>query len=190
MADPGKINEWSVLAVTVWSGFIAACGVVLACWRRLRSVWRAAVFVHHLHRRFDQPGSELLQLLDAVDTGLSEQRVRQELVERGLAVAVYVCDVEGQCVFANEVLCALFERHPEQLRGNGWIGSVVEQEETHRHWEHCVTNQIPYSAEYHVKTESGHRKAATVAYAARTATGEVACYVGHVWFVENSEVSD
>ena len=100
--------------------------------------------------------------------------------------AVYICDRDGFCTFANDKLCELFGMNYHEMLGNGWLAAVgknqYEKDRCYTEWRQSVEKSIPYSTEYTLINQKTHEEAncRTHAIAIYSRKGEILFYKGVV----------
>ena len=64
--------------------------------------------------------------------------------------ALFECDVDGRCIWANRRLCDLFGLDGQEVLGNGWLTAIAheDREETWENWIGAVKARVPYEAQY------------------------------------------
>jgi PAS domain-containing protein len=176
--------------IDLWPA-VAAVAVAVAGWLRwgrrvYTRVVRSLALSDKLHDRFGETAADALSVAihDACVEG-SVREVRVQILEETLDLCIYICDSKtGECTRASRNLAELFGMDADDFRGNGWLAAIDHDEKVAiwDHWQECVENKLPYSAQYHVTNQrTGERfLCTTVATPAKLKTGEIVWYVGLV----------
>lgn len=74
-----------------------------------------------------------------------------------IGMCVYICKPTGECVYASEELCELFEKSEQEMRGFGWTLAIPDKarNEAYTKWVDCVKNKMPYEDTYTIATQNG-----------------------------------
>lgn len=116
---------------------------------------------------------------------LTEQRYRAILAAS--EQAYFECDVNGECVWANRQFLRLVGRLFDEVRGNGWVSHVVEdeREETFAAWKQAVEQHRDYTGRFHVMSADGEvRRVFAQSICMFNSANEAIGYVGTVARIE------
>lgn len=66
--------------------------------------------------------------------------------------AHFECDAKGRCTWVNEAAAELFGVDREDMLGNGWAASILEEERNQvvKHWQESVKYDVPYTYKYKI----------------------------------------
>ena len=66
--------------------------------------------------------------------------------------AHFECDATGKCTWVNQAAADLFGVEKEDMLGNGWAASIIEEErnEVVKHWQESVKYDVPYTYKYKI----------------------------------------
>jgi PAS domain S-box-containing protein len=184
MPDADQIEQWGKWATLAVGYFGAVSAALLACWRYGRSIIRCIRIGDDLHARFgSDPVRALESALEEAHANLGLQRLIADIVAARLNIAVYICDVAGQCVFANDPLCDLFGLDSSDMLGRGWLAAITEPErlQVYDRWDASVRTGVPYHGEYTVENQrtKAVKHCETSTYGA-IVKGKVVAFVGYV----------
>ena len=153
-------------------------GAVWWCVRKIRRGWRiygdwrlrvnkAFTELDKLVEQF-QPngGTSVRDAIDRIDFSVQRNTARFIAMLNHEIRAVFECDVEGQCTFANKALSDLFGMADDELMGNGWLVGIdpADRERIWQVWLSCVKSHIPYEAVYSVRNQRTNVKQLVRAY--------------------------
>lgn len=130
-------------------------------------------------------GSSLVDKVTRMDKSLLLGTCRVTTMLMRHTVAIFECDAQGDCTFANPSLCRLFGLDESAVLGHGWLNAVDndDRKSVWDHWTYCITNNIPYLHVYTVcNMETGRRfkvKASAIPY-----HPEGLGIIGYLGFVE------
>lgn len=117
---------------------------------------------------------------------VSDARIR--LLQAFSDVCIFECDAAtGSCTWVNEGICKLFDLHPDQMLGWGWLQAIepTERESVKRSWKESVEGKYPYSWEYTIVQQNGERvRVRAKAHELRDKTGKVLMYQGTIKPIE------
>jgi PAS domain S-box-containing protein len=65
-------------------------------------------------------------------------------------IGLFECDRSGMCTFANSAMSNIFGLAQEELKGNGWLQAIDENEryEVWDAWHKMIEDNIPYDTTY------------------------------------------
>jgi len=173
--------ELIVAFVGLLSAVLAGLWAVYRQSQRVVRYWRTLSDFHDYYGM--DPVKTLARIVSQIETGQGELELRQRIAERHLKIGVYVCDIHGECTWANDVLCATFGLDSREVLGNGWLAAVAEddQERVFEHWKRCVLDKLPYQEQYRVVPPDGTPwYAYTQSWPVITDDNRLLCYVGYI----------
>ncbi|HEX8636706.1 MAG TPA: PAS domain-containing protein [Pyrinomonadaceae bacterium] len=73
---------------------------------------------------------------------------------------MWKANATGQCIFANEAYCRLFDMEFSELRGDGWLNTIAESnlDRTLRLWQNAINAKTQSYIEYEAKTIYGTKR--------------------------------
>lgn len=77
--------------------------------------------------------------------------MRLNIIENAVGLGIYICNVDGECTYANKTLAKMFGLSQEEMKGYSWIGPIVDKQTAYANWKFAVSNGIPYRDTYEVK---------------------------------------
>lgn len=105
-------------------------------------------------------GTSLKDQVTNIDQSLTIVRHHQRILHDADTHGIFECDAEGQCLYANPALAALFGLEREELLGSGWLsalppGTRIDQWEL---WQDAVKHDIPYASTYEIHNKRTKKK--------------------------------
>jgi PAS domain-containing protein len=186
--DPGKLNDWTTLLVTLGSLIAGLVGVLVGCWGWIKRMVRSVRLSDDWHDRFGSRPVDVIKELHKVSQRCASiAEIQRELLSERLGLGCYVCDPNGECIWSNAVLREMLELDSQQMLGFGWLSTVVEKTAVHEEWLQSIGRRIPYDAEYTVRRSDGNRRARTRAFACVTHDGTMLAYVGYVEWINDKD---
>ena len=159
---------------------VAAASVIVVAWRKLRSMLRAMQLSDNLHKHFGtDPADQIKKLIHSLRGRVTEIAIRKRIVERSLNLGIYQCDAQGKCIWANDVLCDLFQRDSREMLGYAWLDALSNRRQVFENWKFAVTNGTPYEDNYVILIDDNTIHAKTQAFPA-IVDDKIICYVGYV----------
>jgi PAS domain S-box-containing protein len=184
MVNDDAKNTLDIIAL--WVGkFVGIFAAIASLYKGVQIAYRK---VRTIVRKIDG-WLDSTNAADGKISRISEIVERNEMrwlaLQSRLTIAVFECDSEGNCTFANPAICELFNLSREQMLGNGWLNKVGRTPEQREHiwhdWQQSIKNNIPYEAYYEIRKASGEYitcRATAMAY--RDSSGKVLFFSGTV----------
>lgn len=96
--------------------------------------------------------------------------------------AVYECDKNGDCIWANKNLLRIYGLDFSDMIGKKWLAALHpdDVEKTVEHFDYCLKNKTPYRARYRIIKEGQIINVETTAIISKNAKDEVTGVVGEV----------
>lgn len=66
--------------------------------------------------------------------------------------AHFECDATGKCTWVNQAAADLFGVDREDMLGNGWAASIIEEERNQvvKYWQESIRYDVPYTYKYKI----------------------------------------
>lgn len=101
-------------------------------------------------------GASLRDAINRIEkTGLRLENRLRAYIDLNNDTGVFESKPNGECIFANKVLCDLLGLHPDQVVGNGWINGI-HPEDRHRVWDswsNAIHQRIEFTEKYRMVNE-------------------------------------
>ena len=77
---------------------------------------------------------------------------RLRILMKSDRIAHFECDAKGKCTWVNQAAADMFGVSREEVLGNGWAASILEEErnEVVKHWQESVKYDVPYTYKYKI----------------------------------------
>lgn len=136
------------------------------------------------HELRNNSGGSLRDRIDRIDRLVVRHSSRMNFESNRDRTGVYEAEVNGDWNYVNQALCEMFDKHPTELLGRGWLTSVAEhdREEVWKKWTYALQQDIPYECSFQLASkESGESFVVRViAQPYRTASNTVIGYYGTI----------
>jgi len=184
-ATTDSIHNWIGTLQTMGTWGLVVVSLLAAFWRRIIRIYRGVVIAAGLYDRWGSSLAETIhEMLEVAARSRSEDAFRVGILERIVGVGIYICDSDGKCNAVNEVLCELFGRDSQDMRGKGWLGAIIEKDRdrVNQEWTNAVINGVPFSTTYIIHNDRLEQEITcyTDAYAIVSPGGAVVGFVGWV----------
>lgn len=84
---------------------------------------------------------------------LSEKKWHLQL--DAMQTPIYVHDLNGECIYANDIMAELFQMPKHEFLKNGWISRIKNKPQAFNNWNESVQKNIPYRDEYELVNDAG-----------------------------------
>ncbi len=180
-----SVHDWVGTLQTVGTWGLILVSLLAAFWRRLVRIYRSLSVAAGMYDRWGaNPAATIHEMLEVATRARSEDALRVGILERIVGVGIYLCDSSGKCHAVNEVLCELFGRDSQDMRGKGWLGAIIEKDRNrvNQEWTNSIATGVPYSTTYVIHNERLGQEITcyTEAYAIVSPNGQIVGFVGWV----------
>lgn len=129
-------------------------------------------------------GKSLKDIIVSCSKRISVQEARINSIALTSPIAMYECDINGKCIWANEAICNLFGLDNIGMMGYGWLEAIEDENRmnTQELWDNCIKKGIPYATEYVVINQRDGKKynCRSRAIARRDENGQIILFHGFV----------
>jgi len=166
-------------------------GLIVKIRSYIKHAINAIIIGHHFGRVFGQtPAETIKEIHETIQTAHDILQIRQQISERYLKIGVYMCDLEGRCVWTNDYINEMFGLDSTDMRGFGWLTGIhtSDRKRVFDEWIHAVKNNMGYSYEYticNVRDEVS-LLVKTTAVCVIDDNNEKKCYIGYLQ-IKNSK---
>lgn len=171
------------------AGVTAAVSVLVLVWRRGVILARTISAVYSLNHHFGPTAGKVLhEAIRELRGTQSALEIKQSLITKKLGIGLFVCDKEGEFIWANEVMSEQFGLDREHMLDHGWLKSVDDKQrvEVFEHWNACIENKIPYDREFDIINQRTDKKIRVHSQTCIVAVDDdIIFYVGYIEEVKN-----
>ena len=149
------ITEWIIANKTnigwVGGGIVATYKFLLVVYKKMYLPIKKQ-YDNLTYQMNNDSGKSLIDLAQRMDKNIEKLTA----VSEGLLMlndqAIFRCDIDGRCVFANQALCELYGATREDMLGHGWLNFIKqsEREDAKKNWENSVENDNQVNYQYTV----------------------------------------
>ncbi|CAN0579751.1 unnamed protein product, partial [Laminaria digitata] len=119
--------------------------------------------------------------LEAAEAARRESEDRFQSLVRASPSGIYLADVAGRCVYANDSACAMAGLSPSEALGDGWQAGLHpdDRERVSAAWQEMVASECDWVEDYRFISREGKTTwvSGTIA-SIRDSAGQVTGYVG------------
>lgn len=181
-----KILEWCAEHYELLL-FIGTCLLSFSTKFRkmVKDVLRSVNLSNRFHSAYgDTPAETIKALHEAIQTAHDVLEIRQQISEKYLKIGVYICDLDGKCLWSNEYLNEMFGLDSQAMKGFGWLQAIhsKDRKRVHEEWLYSIKEGIQYNCEYTICNLRDGRliDARTEAVVVIDDNNEKKCYVGYL----------
>jgi len=100
---------------------------------------------------------EMRETLDVVVLAVNSLSVGQRNFCDILDIASWESDAEGRVTYASMGLCELMNAHPEEIKGNSWVGLIADfdRDRIVKGWREAVANASDFRMEHSIEIDEG-----------------------------------
>ncbi len=154
--------------------------------KMVKDVIRSVNLSNRFHTAYgDSPAETIKALHEAIQTAHDVLEIRQQISEKYLKIGVYICDLDGKCVWSNEYLNEMFGLDSKDMKGFGWLQAIhpKDRKRVHEEWLYSINENIQYNCEYTVCNPRDGRliHIRTEAVAVVDEQDTKKCYVGYLY---------
>jgi PAS domain-containing protein len=182
------LENYGTISVVVVMFF----GLMTKGWRFFRDAIRTFVLGNHFYTVFgESPAESIKTIHEAIQNAHDTLEIRQQISERYLKIGVFICDLDGKCIWSNSCLNEMFGLDSQSMRGFGWLSPVhiSDRKRVHENWMYAVKENIAYTESYTICNERDCLiySVRAEAVAAVDDEGKTQCYVGYLAVLSKEE---
>lgn len=180
---------------TISIAIVTIIGLLAKTRRYINHAIRSIILGVRFHDVFgDNPAGSIKALHDAIQSSHDTLEVRVKIAERVLKIGIYICGLDGKCIWTNEHLNEMFGLDSTEMAGLGWLQAIIpeDRKRVHEEWMYSVKEGLEYNCRYTIynKRSGKYTKVFTSAIAVLNDSDQKQCYVGYLKIEQESTNED